>query len=382
MIQKRLSQRNIMKRGVSAIFIVIFAAILLSLISLSFIGLMVREQGRSVDDEQSQGAYDAALAGIEDGKRALVECEKGNSDACDAIAAKECDTVQEANIGIAPPAGVSEVAVNSGATTDINMAYTCVVVSRETPDYLGSVSSGTRGAGDAQLVIPLRPKSTDSFDRIILRWFTSSDAGGSATATLPAVPAGASLPVLTTGWPTEQPPIIRAQLIQFRDGHMSDADFDSEEHASTLYLMPSGVGLSSFDFDDDIRAIGTAAPKQVSSCSTALIYGGGKYACEAQLNLPAMTDRVAYLRLSSFYNNADVQIIMRNGLVDIDFDNVQPSIDATGRANDLFRRVETRVEFGSDFPYPRAAVDITDNFCKTFLVGKTPTDFESGGCTP
>lgn len=373
MIQKRLSQRNDKQKGVSAIFIVIFAALLLSLISISFIGLMVSEQGRSIDDEQSQGAYDAALAGIEDGKRALIECERGgNPQACTAVAAKECNTVQKANIGIA--SGVSEVEVNSGAT-DLNMAYTCVVVSRETPDYLGRVSSGTRGGGDAQLVIPLRTGGA-SITSVVVRWFSENDVDGPIS-----LPTGILLPAFAD-WPISQPPIMRTQLIQYNEGDMSDVDFDEGANASTLYLMPSGdvASTTAVSFGFDARRTGSATPSRITCADP----GIGGYACEAKLELPTLTGtRVAYLRLSSFYNNADVQVVMKNSLdATVPFSDVQPSIDATGRANDLFRRIETRVEFGSEFPYPRAAVDITDDFCKTFSVGRNPSDFDSGGCTP
>jgi hypothetical protein len=75
-------------------------------------------------------------------------------------------------------------------------------------------------------------------------------------------------------------------------------------------------------------------------------------------------------------------VTLLSGATQAQFDNVQPSIDSTGRANDLFRRVSTRVSLtDSNFLYPDAAVDVTGNFCKNFVVTDKTTDYVNS-CTP
>ena len=379
MAQQPQKQSINSQRGVSAIFIVIFASLLLSLIAMSFISLMISDVGRSTDDEQSQGAYDAALAGVEDGKRVLSEClQNPASTACAEIDAGQCDTVQAA--GINGASGDTEADVSSGGN-DLNMAYTCVIVSREAPDYRGSVSSGTSGGGDAQVVIPLRPAS-GNLDHILIRWFSKDDVDG-ASLTLPAW--STDLPQKST-WPVSQPPVLRAHLIQYETNNMSAANFDESPYAHTLYLKPSnGAALSPLlVFSSDDRRNPSSNILQQVDCSSSIGVSG--YACEAELDLPSLgagVSRTAYLHLSSFYNNADVQVIMYDSANNsLSFDDVQFIIDSTGRANDLFRRVETRVEVGREFPYPRATVDITNNFCKTFSTADNPSDFVLGGCDP
>ncbi len=387
-IRCRTYQKGKVNRGASALFIVIFASLLLSLISVSFIGIMIKEQGRSADDEQSQGAYDAAMAGVEDGKRVLLECLRGSgimkANSCAAINAAnpKCSTVIDAGIAGAP--GDTEVAVqsaSSGGGDELNLAYTCVIVNPNVPDYINVLSSSTSGAGDASLIVPLTPVGSTDVSEIEVSWFTSEDAA------TPQLPAGGTteLPQLSTAtWPAEQPPVLRAQLIQYESGKMSAADFDADGYAHTLYLYPNSIGTNNFNFGTSDPRGGSQSPLPVQCAAT---YGVDGYLCKATIRLPnvpgATIQRVAYLRLTSIYNNTHVRVVMNGpGGTTYNFNNVQTSIESTGRANDLFRRVETRVEFASDFPYPRATVDVTGNFCKTFTIGSKPSDYDDGGCTP
>ena len=66
----RHQQNN--NRGAVSIFIVLFTALLVTIIATGFIQLMLRNQQQSVNSDLSQSAYDSALAGVEDAKRALA----------------------------------------------------------------------------------------------------------------------------------------------------------------------------------------------------------------------------------------------------------------------------------------------------------------------
>lgn len=64
----------------------------------------------------------------------------------------------------------------------------------------------------------------------------------------------------------------------------------------------------------------------------------------------------------------------------VQFNGVQPSVDSTGRASNLYRRVEVRLRLGDDFPYPNYAADIENNLCKDFTV--TVESASGGTCNP
>ena len=170
-----------------------------------------------------------------------------------------------------------------------------------------------------------------------------------------------------------------------------DATVDGKSNANTLFLYPSGAidegaPEGTFNFSNDIRKSQDTRNLSQVKCSTTF---SAYYACKATILLPQAigqndAKRNAYLRLSSLYgtgNNFRIQLF--NNATQVNFAGVQAIVDSTGRANDQFRRVQSRVELdGSAFPYPEAAVEVTGNLCKTFLVTDNPADYNDGGCRP
>ena len=174
----------------------------------------------------------------------------------------------------------------------------------------------------------------------------------------------------------------------------------TQSNTNTLFFFPTTASASveSFTGRDQRRANlsdtipqddPTASPLP-ASCSTSIPEGG--YACSMTLSLPDVIDggsaRKGFLYLTSYYNNAHFRVTMSKSVANsvtlnpVKFDSVQPLVDSTGRANSLFRRVQSRVDLiDTNFPYPQGAVDVTGNFCKDFAV----TDLAfipSGKCEP
>jgi hypothetical protein len=366
------------QKGAVSLFIVIFTALLFTTITISFVQLMVRDQQQATNSDLSESAYDSAIAGVEDAKRALLlqqECIGSTSQRCldirAAINSGSCDTVAR----IFPQNSVDgEVEIRQSAQDrDLEQAYTCVKITPDTADFLGSAS-----ALDSVEVIPLRAK--EQFDRVVLSWYLSK-SGGSVN-----LPAAGSTPTLprsgATNWPSERPSLLRTQLIN-GSGHGSFrlSDFDNSTYSNTLFLYPSRVGSSALSFSVDGRRSGST-PQQVR-CQTTV--SSGQYACQVELMMTApvsaQNSRNVFLALSAFYNPTDFRIELRNGSTPVLFDGVQPEVDSTGRANDLFRRVVSRVEIGDTFRYPLAALETRGNLCKSFSVTTEPSDYQSN-CTP
>jgi hypothetical protein len=362
------------EQGVTALVVVMFSVLLFVTVTLGFMKLMINEVSRTNDNELSQGAYDSALAGVEDGKRLLAACDNGDTTACDKIDAMRCDTTSAAGLVAATNGEVYLKTSTSDVTGQaFEQAYTCLKIIRNTPTY-----EGASLAAGSSTVIALT--TTGGFTDLIVRWRVPQALSSALGSNLTDV----KLPTLA-GWNYATPAVLRTQLIQFDTAPIDPTVFDNNGYGHTLYLMPKSGGLNAYAFASDGRRSGTLAPKTVA-CGTLPIYNG--YNCEARLTLPRQVGGAggskAYLRLTSLYNSSAFQIVPSG----TQFSNIQPIIDSTGRASDVFRRVSARVEKidpAADSLYPRATVDVTNNLCKTMTVSTLPVYFQdhsANGCTP
>ena len=372
---KRTTKKRNLEQGATALLVVVFSILLITIITVGFLRLILRDQQRTTNDELSRGAYDAALAGVEDGKRVLQLAASGNRIAQDAISKNECNTIHRSRILSAndPIDREDEVLLTTGSSssdsaTSFDQAYTCVKIATQTATYQNSLDR------DQSDVVPLA--ATGNFSELTISWHTAHDderkVGGLPTA-------ATVLPRLESwsGTSTVRPALMRLQLIQFKqniatgDLESGVEDLDKTEGSSTLFLAPTSLsGASSFDFSTSVRA-GGIAPAAVF-CSEVTISG---YACKATIRLPNppggdASERLAYLRVTPLYAaKASFEISLGGAADNIKFDNVEPSIDSTGRAANVFRRVDARVKHTStSFAYPRATVDVTNNLCKNFGV--------------
>ncbi|RYX79530.1 hypothetical protein EON76_02320 [bacterium] len=388
--------------GAVSIFVVIFSALLITTIAIGFIRIMVQEQQQASAVDLSQSALDSANAGVEDAKRLLVRYSdycKGSTTAsstpeCNRISQAlmnggGCDTLQKSGI-VGSPDDKEVLLRQSGNDADLQLmqAYTCVKIQLNTNDYVGAVTTS-----DSR-IIPL--KGTGDFDRIEVEWYSQADLRGSDSDSDGGVPESIDLPADTelpklADWGSNRPGMLRMQLIQFGDSFQL-SDFDKKEdgssNARTLFLNPNSVGRDQVNFTDDLRGSMSSGSLQQISCdqtfsSTTI---DKEFACKATIILPnaiGQNDlrRTAFLHIDTLYNdNTNFRIKLANSSSPVTFSSVQPIVDSTGRANDMFRRVQSRIEMDSSlFPFPQSAVDISSNLCKTFRI--TDTEYESGDCS-
>jgi hypothetical protein len=395
------------EQGVVSIFVVIFCALFVAIITVSFVGIMIRNQIQSTNADLSNSAYDAALAGVEDAKRLLVTYKSCQSQG---FPAGNCQNVKTAietrdagnwsacntlNVGLSGDSSTDERLIqriegsaSPSVDTALDQATTCVKIR-----YDGPVEDFVKDQ-DVHM-IPIETNNNATYSKVKISWFlkkSSSNSlgfyGGRASLTLPAADQWDIQPN------KDVPPVLRVQFMQVGQSFTLDS-FDkgdgTKSNANTLLLYPSDVGgvgefnLATLDYRDG--ASGTKQPQPVV-CSPG-IYGGSGYACSVTLNLPAPIDgtendrQAAYLRIGSIYSGTDYAVeLLDSGNNSVSFNGVRPQVDSTGRAADQFRRVKASIKFAGSFDYPKATVETKGNVCKTFGVTDLATDFQAGLCRP
>lgn len=363
---KNLLSHN--KKGMASLYVVIFVTILFGVITLSFIRIILSESIQSSNDDLSQSAYDSALAGVEDAKILVnkfyqcrsktssdSECTRlfggvGTNARYNEIFGGYCDEfkLKKKLYGDAD----SEVKIEESSSNNSDQAYTCVIMKNIVPDYRSTLTSDTRTR-----VIPLGINSGQlgNVNRIRIAWY--SEINGSANSF--RLNQDNKLHVLSEA---TTPPTITATLLK-TPGNFKIDDFNNStsKDYSTMVLLPRAgsdrTTISKNELDQAGDSSSTNLPFEIHC-------GAGEFACQVDLIEPGLYQNGnAMLVLTMPYGDTitdfAVTLYDRNNNP-IDFENVQISVDSTGRANQLYRRVETRLDPADIFfPYPEYEVELT-----------------------
>lgn len=360
-----MKKQQLTKRGVVSIFVVIFTTLLVTIIAVSFVRLMLLDQQRAINADLADSAYDSALTGVEDAKRALLFyereiCNDTSGSGCQNITntylrGSHCGAVQ----AILGGADVnSEVLITSnvfGGGEQLDQAYTCVKIKYHTDNYIRDLE----GDSGEQIILPLN--FTADSQEITLSWHDSGK--DIATGPLNSFSIG-SKPTWPSMW-NNVPPTLMVQYL------------DSGSAMPTLFLRPSTNG-SSADFNYDVTdpSNGKNAPVQPVKCDNV-----GAYRCVVSLRFPNVIkagDRQKFLKITKIYSNKTTLNFAFNQ-PGVGFNGIQPEIDSTGRANYIVRRVKARVEFtAGNFPVPSASLNVGDGgLTKDFEVTERHAQGES-----
>ncbi len=364
------------KKGVASLYVVIFATILFGVITLSFIRIILSESNQSSNDDLSQSAYDSALAGVEDAKIAVNRYYKcvndgGTPDSCrfNELFGGDCDDFKlKGYLGYDYEGEVLIQESNTSASSNNNnsdQAYTCVILSNIVSDYRSTLTSDTRTR-----VVPLGIGATDlnKVKSIEFRWY--SEINGTEFKNLNHNGSLANINEATT------PPTISLTLLK-TPANFSISDFNNSTSTnySTMILLPSD--------ENNGNAITTLSQNEISLAGNSDKSTNGvpdanspyqikcthsEFACSVTLGTstsPLVFDAGgnAMLVVSLPYGDivTDFAVTLKDAEGNIiPFENVQVSVDSTGRANQLLRRVETRLDPADIFfPYPQYEVELS-----------------------
>ena len=397
------------KRGGASMFVVMFTMIILSIITIGFTRLIISEATKTTNTDLSQSAYDSALAGIEDAKMALLQyhscLDKGyranqNGNTCqkliyymqEGIRKNDCSTVanvlhREAKEDTTENSVViqeTQWSDDPGNNTNMLQAYTCVTIQAELPDYRTTFDSTSR-----LRIIPIRSANHKDISMVRVKWYSKNNATTGGTKTCGnSFDNGLNLyPRNKCNGGEQAPPILSARLIQTAETfdlselsvsrrYDSNAnEFKVATDTGQVFMVPKGLyGRNTANTTITANTWGETANKGENTPNQ-VICKNDEWFCTVDLLLPNTFDNKSgtnkndantYLLVSLPYGspNTDisVEVYSKNagGGYDInEFTGVQARIDSTGRANDLYRRVEARVELvDTYFAYPEFEISM------------------------
>lgn len=402
MMKKKYKTNNgvATKRGATSLYVVIFTTLLLGIITLSFVRIILSEATQTSNTDLSQSAYDSALAGIEDAKLALLnyhQClsENAGTTSCQQIITSmqnginqdSCDVVRDV-LGRTNESGESEVIIQETSSdgsgndsSELSQAYTCVKIAENLDDYRSTLSTGTRTK-----IVPVRTDNTNGINSVKIRWY--SDINYAAASGMNYIRNTASInnPDYPRNNPNNPyiPPVLSVQFYQADDTFSLTDLYTSEGSANSdragVFLYPTTAASDNTISRNAFAATNDKTPGANHSFN---IHCGGltasdgndrEFACEAIINLPrpmnggVRNSGATFFRIGIPYGSptTDFSVTLytgdnATGSV-VEFKGVQARVDSTGRANDLYRRLETRVELVDIYyPYPEFAIQVDSN---------------------
>ena len=314
---------------------------------------------------------------------------------------KECDMVGHilGRIGKGESGEVFIKETQGNSDTAMKQAYTCAIINTKTNDYRTTLS----GENSTRVVqVKLNTEEANDIKYVKVSWYSNSDGADYQFTNFSSNKV--TFPTLATKAAT--PPTISLGLVQ-TDAIFSLAEFDDTKSGSstnrgTVFLVPTNSTTASGNMPDNyIGAYDGTANKitaaqiiktndrTVKNLPYAVYCDKDKeeFACSAEIQLPSPIphtgnpverNKDTFMFVVSIpygQPSTDVSLEFCNsdgctkkettgeGSTDIsnaaELKNMQVVIDSTGRANDLYRRIEARVDTSDIyFPYPLYAIEL------------------------
>lgn len=335
------------QNGMVSFLVVMFISVLLVLITASYARVMTRELRQSTDSELSSKAYYAAESAIEESlldiRSNLNDPSKSlsdlNQDNCDREEYNQFDT----------PTG-----------------YSCRLVSVAPNELTGSLEPDNSRQFNLEGI---------SHNRIKLEWYQHGEDYMDNTGDFPDVPDSNDHPspnyTSPTNWPPETPPIMRMEIISYPENGPFETD---EIRQKVLFMHPEDSQFKNSTAAYNPISPGSNSTKDVK-CKKAV--NNGDYACELTItgiNVGGGPNNISHVvRIKPFYTGTNYRLTALTGTNKVEIPGNTIIIDATGYANDVYRRLQARVPLHSVGTFGQDYVLLADEqVCKRMRVSRPP----------
>ena len=347
--------------GLAAIIVATVIMIILSLITLGFARVMRREQRQALDRSLSSQAFYAAESAVNDAVRRVQD---------------------EVNPYTTDKTSCTQDSATFTGTVDSSLgsSYTCLLIDQSPPtlEYTqGSIAT------TSSKIIPVRASTGAKIGKLNLAWedpgLNTTTAGLSSTPIF-SCPTPVTLPAFTA-WNSKTPGMIRLDIIP---ADVLDRA-SLQARTASLFLYPAstscGSAVSSITYS---AHIGDAKGQIVKvKCDPAA--STRPRDCELSVDMDGIyQNSLYYVRMRSIYRSSDmtIRIYDTNAISpgQLSIKGAQVQIDATGKVNDVLRRVQVRVPVTKSYAIPEFVIQTTDSICKQLEIAPAPANIVDNQC--
>ena len=337
-----LQKLNKNEQGMAAIVITMVLMIVISLIVLGFAQVTRREQRQALDRQLVTQAFYAAESGINLAQSRVAEYLNANPGA----------DVQKSTCpidGIIIKAGDYDIDPATGT------AITCLLISSD------QTSLKYQDVNMQSIVANV--ESEDIINQLVFSWQATSGANPGVCPNTPA-----QLPP-ATAWNCNQP-LLRVDVVPM-PATLDQSTLQNQQFTRFFYPVNSG-GVGSADYGVGRKR--SALP--VSANCVASPVAPNPYKCTARvMGLGATRYGV---RVQAIYGSATLDIGAIGSGVRLTLINGQFSIDSTAKANDILRRVQSRVASSSSIVPDFGLTAGGSGLCKRYTItGTAPVAISS-----
>ncbi len=329
------------ENGLVSIMVASLLMVVMALITLGFTRIVQNEQRQAIDNQLSKQAFYAAESGIN--IAASAPGFPGN------VVVDECDVSQYGN---------GEVSNNG------DVAFTCILINPEPDDLVFSNDSIT---SNRSKVVPIIPSGT--IDEIIFEW---GDINSDNVASNCGNTDNLVFDKKAEEWDKISP--LRLDLYAITEGSIDRTELINSQFSAIFYpCNNTGSTTISYAAGRGSPDVGRIYPV---NCQTT----GQEYECSITIN--NVPDTISgsnvsrfYSRFNSVYRDINVRIKMEDSTGDqLLFSNAQAVVDSTGRAVDVFRRLQARVPLYDTYVTPNATIQTVNDICKLYDVKESSID--------
>lgn len=314
--------------GFVSILIASILMVVMALITLGFTRVVQSEQRQAIDYQLSKQAFYAAESGI---------------------------NIAMSIPGFPGSAKQDDCAGTGGnVSSDGDITYTCVLINPTPSDLVFGNDSVTTNKSK---VVPI--KTDNDPGSIFFEW---SDGSSNNFETNCGTIANLDFDRNAEDWNKISP--LRLDLVGIPNGNFGRNDLINNQFNAIFYPCDNGSGLSQVNFNQakDANDIGRIIPVD---CQDNI----GEYECIIEITNVPTGMREYYARFNAIYNEINVRITAEGTAGDrLLFANAQAVVDSTGRAVDVFKRLQARVPLYNTYVQPNASLQTLDDICKLYQV--------------